>query len=125
MKHHNTLNIRELLLLNGDENLNEIHDMVRRIVPATEVRFTNGAMGLSLEGVATLAQAVIDRRIGGSHTKARELLEEVTPLLPDYLLTIAAARKICMDIIEGRSEGNVERARQLVKQFDQIEPGGQ
>ena len=118
------IHARDLLALSADCSEIQMQDMVRGIVPPTEILFNGGTLGLSEAGMKHLCIAIQNGTIRGDTVKATKFLRELQKPQPeaDVLLSLDAARRICVDVIEGRSDGNPEKAREILEYLNRQNP---
>lgn len=124
MNYRKTLEMKELLDLDDSVSEIEMQDLIRRVIPRSEVHFTDGVLRTSAEGVACLCDAIIAGRIKGNLRLAQKILQEVRPPQPEpeFWVSIAATRKICLAVIEGRGDGDPAKARKILEWLDKEYP---
>ncbi|MEI7912646.1 MAG: hypothetical protein WCK77_23710 [Verrucomicrobiota bacterium] len=117
--------VRALLTLTGAEIWQNVHDRVRRVVSAAELRFESGRLCLSVEGCAQLALAIIEGRTQGNAAIAYAVLDRCNrldhgPSAPQIRVTAKGVRRICQAVIDGN--GDVAEARKCLDRLNRTFP---
>ena len=119
----------------GDEELNtelqlaaaesdERHRQFLRIVSPSNLRFKSGRVFVTKEGIARLAQAILDGRIEGDADKARAALARINqrPSEPEMRLTPDMVRNLNQRIIDANDLSDIAKIREIFDQLRRMNP---
>jgi phage anti-repressor protein len=102
----------------------ERHRQFLRIVSPSNLRFKSGRIFVTKEGIARLAQAILDGRIEGDADKARAALARINqrPSEPEMRLTPDMVRNLNQRIIDANDLSDIAKIREIFDQLRRMNP---